>query len=211
VRGVFKMAEYIDRRAAITDDLAACKKAFDQAGVPWVIMGGIVLGYARYKEVMAWDTDVDLGVFVELDANKWQQLHTSLCNNGFKFVNNKTDFIYCNRKAEFNMWMFHKSGNYYEAFPVSTPGIKFVEKAIWYDAPQIVDFLGSKYPMPNNMDDYLVCQYGVDWKTNVIKDHEQYYIDKRGTRDVGAWPAGRATKDGDMWPKTLKIDDSMEA
>lgn len=204
------MIEYIDRREAISADLVACKAAFTQAGVPWVIMGGIVLGYARYKEIMAWDTDIDLGVFVELDVAKWQALWGALRANGFRFPNKKTDFILCNRKAEFNMWMFHKNGNYYEAFPASTPGVKFVEKAIWYDEPQIVDFLGSKYPMPNNMEDYLVCQYGTDWKDNVIKNHEQYYLDKRGTRDVGSWPAGRATKEGDMWPKVLKVDDSME-
>ena len=187
------MVEYIDRRAAISSDLEACKSAFDQAEVPWVIIGGIVLGYARYKEIMAWDTDVDIAVSVELDKFKWQKLYASLNTNGFRFGNKKTDFILSNRKAEFNMWMFHKNGNYYEAFPESTPGIKFVEKAIWYDEPQIVDFLGSKYPIPNNLDDYLVCQYGMDWKTNVVKDHEQYYLDKRGTRDVNSWPAGRTT------------------
>jgi len=203
------MTKYIDKRDIITSDLVACKKAFDQASIPWVIMGGIVLGYARYKEIMEWDTDLDVGVFVELNTYEWQSLYNALNINGFKFAKEKTDFIYCNRKAEFNMWMFHKNGDYYEAFPKSTPGIKFVEKAIWYDEPQIVDFLGSRYPMPNNMDDYLVCQYGTDWKTNVVKDHEQYYIDKRGTRDISSWPAGRATKKGDMWPKTLKINDNM--
>jgi len=40
--------KYVDRRVIITEDLAACKTAFDQAEVPWVIMGGVVLGYARY-------------------------------------------------------------------------------------------------------------------------------------------------------------------
>ena len=204
------MTEYIDRREAITSDLKACRLAFEQAEVPWVIMGGIVLGYARYKEIMAWDTDVDLGVFVELNTTEWQKLYTSLRKNGFTIANKKTDFILGRRKAEFNMWMFHKNGNYYEAFPESTAGIKFVEKAIWYDDPQLVDFLGEKYPIPNNLEDYLICQYGTNWKNNIIKNHEQYYINKRGTRDVAQWPAGRATKEGDMWPKTLKTDDSME-
>jgi len=202
--------DYPDRRKAITEDLILCKKAFDGAGVPWCIMGGIVLGYARYGEIMAWDTDIDLGVFVELADSDWRRLCVALHENGFIITTNKTDFIVCNRRAELNMWMFHKAGNYYEAFPRSTPGIKFVEKAIWYDEPNLVDFLGSKYPMPNNLDDYLVCQYGEDWKDNVVKDHEAYYIEKRGTRDVSQWPAGRATKTGDRWPKTLKIDDSME-
>lgn len=207
----------IDKRNAIVSDLIACKSVFEQLEIPWVIIGGVVLGYARYKDVMLWDTDLDIGIFTELSNNKWKLLYSALVNNGFGeyvgsglgFLNIKTDFICGYREAEFNMWFFHKNGDYYEAFPKSTPGIKFVEKAIWYDEPQLVDFLSSKYPMPNNLDDYLVCQYGKDWKTNVVTDHEQYYLDKRGTRDVGAWPAGKATKDGPLWPKTLKIGDSM--
>jgi hypothetical protein len=195
----------------LISDLEVCKNSFDLAGIPWVIMGGIVLGYARYNDVMSWDTDVDIGVFVEINKNQWNDLYRYLVKNGFTKISKiKTDFVYGKRKVPFNMWMFHKKGNFYEAFPKSTPGLKFVEKAIWYDEPKIVDFLGSKYPMPNNMDDYLIGQYGVDWKTNIIKDHERYYLDKRGSRKVASWPAGRGTKNGDMWPKILKINDNMD-
>lgn len=199
----------MSKKDDIALDLAACKEAFDQARVPWVIMGGIVLGYARYKEIMEWDTDLDVGVFIELTNAQWQNLYNSLVRNGFRVPSVKTDFILGSRKVEFNMWCFHKSGQFYESFPKSTPGLKFVEKAIWYDSPQTVDFLSGKYPIPNNLEDYLVCQYGEDWKTNVVKNHEQYYLDKRGSRDVGVWPAGRATKYGDMWPKVLKVTDNM--
>jgi hypothetical protein len=198
------------KKEAIASDLAACKAAFDQVKIPWVIMGGIVLGYARYNDIMAWDTDVDAGVFIEITEAQRQQLLKALREKGFRLHGNKKDFIYGTRKTSFNLWFFHKNGNYYEAFPKSTPGIKFLEKAVWYDEPQIVDFLGDKYPMPNNMDDYLVCQYGKDWETNIIKNHEQYYLEKRGTRKVSQWPAGRGTKEGDMWPKTLRINDSLE-
>lgn len=205
------MVEYIDRKDAIISDLKACKTAFDLADMPWVIMGGIVLGYARYKDVMSWDTDVDLGVFVELDANKWQLLYNSLNENGFKFNNNKIDFICCNRKAEFNMWMFHKSGNYYEAFPKSTPGLKFIEKAKWFDEIQTVGFLGNKYPMPNYIEDFLDAHYGTDWETNIIKDHGQYFNDKRGGSDPNGWLLNRKRKeDGNLWwPALLKINENI--
>ena len=204
------MAKSIDIKKAIASDLVACKAAFDQINIPWVIMGGIVLGYARYKDIMSWDTDLDIGVFVEITEDQRQLIFTSLRKNGFKVNKKPGDFIYAKRETPFNMWFFRKNGNYYEAFPRSTPGLKFVEKATWYDKPQIVDFLNDEYPIPNNMVDYLVCQYGKDWKTNIVKNHEQYYLDKRGTRKVSQWPAGRATKDGDLWPKILKIEDNME-
>jgi predicted nucleotidyltransferase len=41
----------------IIDDLKACKIAFSQAGIPFIIIGGTVLGYARYNDIMEWDTD----------------------------------------------------------------------------------------------------------------------------------------------------------
>ena len=108
------------------------------------------------------------------------------------------------------MWFFHKNGDYYEAFPVTTPGMKFIEKASWFDEPQLVDFLGDKYPMPNNIDDYLACQYGHDWKTNIQKDHGKFFVEKRGGRKVSTWTGGRCGKHGDLWPKILKISDKNE-
>lgn len=199
----------MNRKEGIISDLAACKKSFDKVNIPWVIMGGIVLGYARYKDVMEWDTDVDVGVFVEITTKQWKSLQKSLRDEGFKIGKKKKDFIYGKRKASFNLWFFHKKEDYYEAFPKTTPGLKFVEKAIWYDDPQIVSFLNDKYPIPDNLEDYLICQYGHDWKTNIVKDHEAYYLDKRGSRKVSEWPSGRATKNGDMWPKILKINEDI--
>ncbi len=205
-----KKNELVINSQTLHSDLIACKSAFDKVGIPWVIMGGIVLGYARYKEIMDWDTDLDIGVFVEINNKQWQNLRNSLYGKGFRIKKHKTDFTYGTRMTPFNMWLFHKKGNFYEAFPTSIPEFKLVEKAIWYDNPQMVDFLFDKYPMPNHMDDYLICQYGEDWKTNIIKDHEQYFIDKRGGRGTATLTTGRTSKYGDLWPKTLKVNDTME-
>ena len=204
------MVEYIDRKDAIISDLKACKTAFDLAGVPWVIIGGIVLGYARYKDVMSWDTDLDIAIFTELTDDRWELLWNALYRNRLRFPNKRVDFMYCYRSAECNLELYHKNGKFYNCFPNSTPGLKFVENARWFDEIQIVDFLGSKYPMPNHIDEFVSAHYGADWKTNIVKDHEQYFIDKRGGRDQLAWITSRASKHGDLWPKILKIDDNME-
>jgi hypothetical protein len=204
------MSEYVNRKEDIISDLAACKDAFDKAGVPWVILGGIVLGYARYKDIMAWDTDLDIGIFVELDDDKWHLLWDALNKNGFRFPTNRVDFMYCYRRVECNLELYHKDGEFYNCFPKSTPGIKFVEKSVWHDEHQVVDFLGSKYPIPNYVEDFVSAHYGPDWKTNIIKDHEQYFMEKRGGRDQSLWTKSRASKYGDLWPKALKLDDSME-
>ena len=149
---------YIVNAENIGLDLLGCKKAFDKVRIPWIIMGGIVLGYARYRKIMEWDTDVDIAVFVEINNQRWVALKNSLCEEGFKIKKRKTDFICGGRLTPFNLWFFHKKGDFCEAFPESTPGLKLVEKSMWYEKPQIVDFLNDKYPMPNYMDDYLICQ-----------------------------------------------------
>jgi len=192
-------------------DLAVCKKVFESLNIPWLIIGGVVLGYARYNEIMPWDTDLDVVVLGDLDADGWNRLYKVFSKNNFRKFNKRfLDFQVGMREAPIDLWIFHKNGNFYESFPHTTPGLKFVEKAIWYDEPRMVNFLGDKYPMPNNMEDYLICQYGKDWKDNVVKDHESYYLDKRGSRVVAEWPSGRGIKNGDMWPKILKVNDTME-
>ena len=193
-------------------DLLSCKKAFDNAGVPWVIIDGIVLGYARNKKVMEWDTDLDFAVFTEVKRTKWDLLYDAFCEEGFRIPKIKTDFICGGRLTPFNLWFFHKKGNFYETFPKSTKGFKFVEKAMWYDEPQIVDFLGTKFPMPNHMDDYLDNHYGNDWPINIIKNHREWRINKMGEYAVVTEKSlsGRSGKSGDLWPKVIKINDTME-
>jgi hypothetical protein len=203
---------YTVNAETLTSDLFACKRAFDNVKVPWIITDGIVLGYARNKKVMEWDTDLDFAVFVEINSIQWKAVYDSFFEEGFRMRKHKSDFICGGRLTPINLWFFHKKGNFYESFPRSTPKFKFVEKAIWYDKPEMVDFLGSKFPMPNNINDYLDNHYGKDWKTNIIKDHETWRINKMGEYAVVTDKSlsGRSGKHGDLWPKVIKTDDSIE-
>lgn len=198
---------YITTSETIASDLLACKKSFDDVGIPWVIMGGIVLGYARYKKIMEWDTDVDVAIFSEITNVQWQAVCTSLRKHGFNIGNVRKDFLCCRRETSFNLDLYHKDGNFYNSFPTTTPGLKFVEKGKWFDEIQMVDFLGDKYPMPNHLEEFVVAHYGADWKTNIIKDHEKYFINKRGGRDQALWLTSRSSKHGDLWPKIMKTTD----
>lgn len=200
----------IDNRANIAGDLKACKTAFEAAGVPWVIIGGIVLGYARYKDIMPWDTDVDVAVFTEISDEQWLKLLVNLHRDGLRFPKHKVDFMYCHRNGECNLEFFHRDGDVYSCYPASTPGIKFVENPRWFDDIQHVDFLNGEYPIPNHVEEFVAAHYGGDWRTNIIKDHEIYFADKRGGRNQSTWTTSRASKYGDLWPKALKIGDSME-
>lgn len=200
---------YIVNVDTLASDLLACKNAFESVGIPWVITDGIVLGYARYKKILEWDTDLDVAVFDEVNQEQWRSIYEALTKEGFKIRSNKSDFVYGGRLTPFNLWFFHKKGNFYEAFPGTTKGRKFVEKRIWYDKIQMVDFLGSQYPMPNDINNYLDYHYGTDWRTHIVKNHQLWFETKRGKpEDKGL--VGRSSKIGDLWPKILKVSDTME-
>ena len=199
-------------KAGIISDLAACRAAFDSVKIPWVITDGIVLGYARQKDVLAWDTDLDLGIFREISPQEWRKLFEALRGAGFGIKNLKQDFVYGRRRVKFNLWLYHKKGGFYEAYPRTTPDVKFVEKAKWYDKPQLVKFLGSKYPMPNHLEDYLVCRYGTDWKTEK-PGHSKWRQEKFGTSsgrfEPVIWRASRCGPKGDLWPKILNKGETL--
>ena len=197
----------------IISDLAACKAAFDSVKIPWVITDGIVLGYARKGDVLPWDTDLDLGVFCEISSSEWNKLHAALRKEGFGIRNLKQDFVYGKREVKFNMWLFHKEGGFYVSSPRSTPGVKFVEKEMWFDKPQLVKFLGRIYPMPNYLKDYLVTHYGSDWKVEK-PGHSKWRLEKFGTAssryEPDVWLASRCGPSGDLWPKIIRKVDTPQ-
>jgi phosphorylcholine metabolism protein LicD len=85
----------MNNKLGIVSDLAACKIAFSNVDIPWVIMGGIVLGYARYKDIMDWDTDVDIAIFSEVTDTQWVAVCDSLTKQGYKLSNSpRKDFTY---------------------------------------------------------------------------------------------------------------------
>jgi hypothetical protein len=216
------MEDYIDKKDAIISDLMACKKAFDQVQIPWVVMGGIVLGYARYKDIMPWDTDLDIGIFADISYTQWESVKKALSEQGYKKWNTPkstakrnevNDFSCAFRKTHIDLLIFHKSKGFYICAPKTKFNLRYIEKAEWFDEIQFVDFLGDKYPMPNYIEDFVTAQYGPNWKTNVVKDHSKYHKEKRG--DPGKpedWYLNRFRKeDGKLWwPVLLKSNENIE-
>lgn len=180
-------------KGGIASDLIACHAAFAEVKIPWVITDGIVLGYVRHGDIMDWDTDLDLAVFKELSDSEWRRLHKSLASHGFRTRAAKQDFIYSRRRVKLNLWLFHRNGKYYEAFPKTTPGLKFVEKVEWYENPRTVKFLGKTFLIPAYTENYLDTHYGKDWRTRIVKNHKAWFNEKR-----------RRALEGELWPIIVK-------
>jgi len=194
----------------IHSDLIAVKKAFDEVRIPWVLIDGLVLGYARKKAIIPWDTDIDLAICAPITEYKRRALYEALKKSGFNIGQQTGDFWYADRHSQLNIWIYHKVGDYYEAYAKSAPDVKFVEKAEWYDDLQEVDFLGAKYLMPKDLEDYLACRYGTDWKVEK-PGHDKWRLEKFGTSSnryrPEEWLASRCGPDGDLWPKIMKTED----
>lgn len=160
-------------RLGIIKDLQGIKKAMDARGVPFVLMYGLCLGCVRHGDVMEWDTDIDIGIFIELTEKQRQGIYKSLMTiAGYRYMTPKGDFIYSSKSVPLNLWLYHKEGEYYKAYP-STTGRSFILKAKWFDNPVNVNFLGDEYLIPNNVFDYLTCHYG-NWREEIIKSHPEW-------------------------------------
>ena len=199
-------------RAGIASDLIACKAAFDRVKIPWILIDGLVLGYVRQKDIIPGDTDLDLAVCKELSDSEWDRLYTSLREAGFHPRKKKTDFIYGRRRVKFNLWLYHREGDYYVAYPPTAPGMKYIEKAKWYDKIQLVNFLDAFYPMPTHLGDYLVCRYGSDWN-EARYTHTQWRLEKFGIStghyEPEVWLKSRCGPKGDLWPRIMRIEDKL--
>lgn len=194
------MSEYIDRKNDIISDLKACKTVFSEANISWAINGGVVLGYARYKDVMPWDTDIDIGIFGDITIDQWETLLELLKTHGFKKNGEINDFAHFFRNVVLDLHVFHKENSFYVCRPEPYKH-RYLEKAKWFDEIQLVDFLDDRYPMPNFIEDFLDAHYGYSWKTNVIKNHAEYHDMKRGNpNDPGSWYLKRVrSEDGLFW------------
>jgi len=204
----------------LKNDLQSFNNSFNEAGIPWVLIDGFVLGYARNKKIIPWDTDIDLAVCREIPQDKKEQLlYDIFPKHGLKVVASKKrwDFIYGTGQTSFNLWFYHKEGDYYVAYPPTTPKVKFIEKAESYDNIQRLEFEGGLYPMPGDIDGYISDRYGVNWK-NETWEHDGWYMEKRGvnrftelsiSEQQDKWVKSRCGKDGDLWPKIIYREDNI--
>lgn len=161
-------------KKGIIADLKKLKDVFDSCGVKFVMQEGNVLGYARYKDIMEWDLDIDIGVYYEISDEKKAELLRALNIEGCGVGENESgDFIYGRRNVKLNLWFWHLEGEYFVARPKTTDKI-FILAAEYFLQPKEIDFLGSKFLIPDPLDGYLDLRYGKGWKHTIITDDAKW-------------------------------------
>lgn len=150
-------AKYTDRLAS--EALKTLKACLDQAGIPFFLISGTLLGCIREQKLLGHDKDIDVGVW---ETHTTDELKAVVRNSGYfyilpnkseelavvRHVNGITIDIFIHHREEHDYW--HAGG-----------------KSKWHNTPfKLVsrDFLNDQYLIPENFDLYLTENYG-DWKT----------------------------------------------
>jgi hypothetical protein len=131
----------------IIGDLIDLKKAFDHAGIPFFMQEGCALGIGREGDILAHDVDIDLGVATEVSPKQKRALYGKMMELGWKNLIDSTDFVFAARQVKLNIWFYHLEGEFYIAYPDSTPGQKAAWPKEFYDkltARQDKKLLGPK-------------------------------------------------------------------
>ena len=161
-------------KKGIIADLKQLKDIFDSCRVPFVMQEGNVLGYARYKDIMEWDLDIDIGVYTKISEKKKAELLRALRLGGCGIGKNESgDFIYGKRNVKLNLWFWHREGDFFVARPKTSDKI-FILKAEHFLHPKEIDFLGRKFLIPDPLDGYLDLRYGKNWKHTIITDDAKW-------------------------------------
>lgn len=185
------MADKLPSKKQTIESLELIKEIFEGLGHKIVLTDGLVLGYGRFKDIMEWDTDdIDVGIFEPVSEKaKWEAARIfkekgysfPLYGNTSRFQRHKPfnegSFHTSKKGVRIAIEFYHAKGEFFYALTLNELLMKR-EYRRWFEEPQEVDFIGSKYLMPNDIEDYLNTHYGKDWRTYFVKDTKEWKIER---------------------------------
>ena len=140
-------------------NLADFKDAMDKFDLPFILIFGALMGLMRAKDLIEWDTDIDVACFNEYKS-KIMNVIKEMENKGFKLQENTpdhdTNFIRHGEKIE--IWWFDKIGDKW----VYDHNIRYNER--FFDKTETVKFLDRVWVVPSNTEQFLDTTYGMDWR-----------------------------------------------
>ena len=156
-------------RQEYQDDLEFVKEMFDKAGIQFFLMAGTYLGAMREHDFIAWDDDIDLGIFWK-DVDKLLEIIPEFRKNDF-FVGwgprrpTKPFWIKLYRKIPIDVLVFFKHNGKWKYYH----GQDHREYCFWqnnaryFDKLDEVEFRGKKYFVPSSYEEVLFLWYD-RWK-----------------------------------------------
>ena len=119
-------------------------------GIRYFILAGTTLGAVREKGMIAWDDDIDIGVFYE-DERRVAELLSGNLPDEFKWIDRFSDKNY----AKLHGKILYKSSCVIDIFPlVKTSDNGILRRMQWIERKMISKLMKAKKPGANYIDRY---------------------------------------------------------
>lgn len=157
----------IDRERA-AENLMLIKSILDQKQIPFLLIGGTLLGAVREQDFIAHDEDIDLALLSE-DQERVYDAFPEMAAAGFEIVRfSRRGLLSVMRNGEYIDFCFFKPiGNNRR----SCDGWIVLESFLIDTAPFY--FKGTHFLAPREYEDYLITEYGPKWGTPIVWNNYQ--------------------------------------
>lgn len=145
-----------------TKNLLAVKKIFDDMGIRFFLVHGVLLGAVRDKDFIKWDNDIELDVLDKDFKPKWGEMYNNFIKEGFVVRS-------FNRSQSFKMNLYRYKerisirGLYLDEDKEFILTKLFCYPSKFFKNPEKIKFKGSYFDAPNPIKDYLLYVYGKKW------------------------------------------------
>ena len=153
-------------RQAMGKNLLDFKEILDKHNIPFVIIFGGLLGLVREGNFIEWDKDLDIACFNDTsrcDHWKLKDIKNDLRKKGFCVVSNDQFFLHYD--------FFIRDGERIEIFWFDRIDSEWILEdrvrypSHYFDKLEEIEFLGTKFKIPSNTEEFLTLTYGADWRT----------------------------------------------
>lgn len=167
---LFPGVKQIDKTIAF-ENLLILKKILDNNDIPFMLSYGTLLGAVRDSDFITHDEDIDLSIKEEY-RNKFLSTLKELYQYGFEVVRyDRRDLYSIMRKGEYiDFYFFRPCGN--NRWECS--GLLSLDE--FFGEPDAITFRGVEFKTHSNHIDYLLMEYGLDWRTPI--EWNNYYMPK---------------------------------
>lgn len=160
------MADKINYRNLLDEVLLKYGSFLDEIGLPFILIGGTLLGLIREKHLLGHDHDVDVAVWIEdltpkiIEAIKghqdFQHLTTSISGVGQLNLVHKT--------IHFDIFPFRQKENLIFLNQIHDECAVWPADVLEKSKPKKIRYLGRKWLIPSKPKKFLATCFGRNWR-----------------------------------------------